>query len=208
MIIMALLVAVIALIKSFAINYTMMVVFELVGASLAIALFNGPFVLGNYLKLNQCPKKLNNLFPALEIVSPSKRVLASTLVFMGYPLGEILLGFVQLATLEWRTTLRILYVPFFLTISYYWIVPESARWLLNNDRPDEAIDVLRRIAKTNGKVLTDQAIREVLKEHDSKKSQDCEKTEKESKNHFREMMKSKTMRARVAAWLFIWLVTN
>lgn len=50
MIIMALLVTVIALIKSFAINYTMMIVLELVGASLAIALFNGPFVLGNYLR--------------------------------------------------------------------------------------------------------------------------------------------------------------
>merc|ERR1712212_1348928 len=43
-----------------------------------------------------------------------------------------------------------------LLYSAYWVFPESSRWLLANGRVEEAEDIVREIARTNGRVLPAQ----------------------------------------------------
>ena len=58
---------------------------------------------------------------------------------------------------HWRNlTLLIsgLGLPF---ISFYWVLPESPRWLLCQNRVQEAVKVLEDIAKGNGTILSEKA---------------------------------------------------
>ena len=47
-------------------------------------------------------------------------------------------------------------MPFLLLIGYWWLTPESPRWLLSQNRSAEALQVVKRIAKWNGKTLDEQ----------------------------------------------------
>lgn len=49
-------------------------------------------------------------------------------------------------------------LPSIFLVSYYWIMPESPRWLIAVKKPDEAIAILERAAKYNG--LPTEKIRE------------------------------------------------
>lgn len=84
-------------------------------------------------------------------MDPSKRVLAAAFVCSAYPLGEVIVGVFQWLTLDWRTLLRIVRIPFFLVVIFYWTMPESVRWLMSKGKREEAVKVLKRIAETNGK---------------------------------------------------------
>jgi len=57
---------------------------------------------------------------------------------------------------DWRDMQLIFSVPLVLLYSAYWVFPESSRWLLANGRVEEAEDIVREIARTNGRVLPAQ----------------------------------------------------
>lgn len=59
---------------------------------------------------------------------------------------------------NFRYLLRVLYAPGLLVFIYFWLVPESIRLLLITGRVDRAIKVLKRIAKVNGKTLSEKSI--------------------------------------------------
>lgn len=52
---------------------------------------------------------------------------------------------------DWYTLSLATSVPFVLLFSYYWIIPESPRWLLSKNRIDEAEVIVQQMAKMNGK---------------------------------------------------------
>jgi Sugar (and other) transporter len=54
-----------------------------------------------------------------------------------------------------RSTLLVTYIPAFLLVFYFWLTPESIRWLLARGRRQEAINVLKTISKINGKVIAE-----------------------------------------------------
>lgn len=89
-------------------------------------------------------------------------MLAGTLVTCAYPAGEVIVGLVQWLTLDWRTLLRIVRVPFIVIVVFYWTMPESVRWLISKRRQGEAVDILRKIARANGTILTREAEQTVL----------------------------------------------
>ena len=57
----------------------------------------------------------------------------------------------------WRYQLELaISMPFLLLIGYWWLTPESPRWLLSQNRSAEALQVVKSIAKWNGKSLDEQ----------------------------------------------------
>ena len=52
-------------------------------------------------------------------------------------------------------------VPFVLLFSYYWIIPESPRWLLSKNRIDEAEVIVQRMARINGKTVPSNFLRKM-----------------------------------------------
>lgn len=94
----------------------------------------------------------------IEWVSSRYRVWGGTIIGISFPVGEILLGFAAMYIHNYRYLLRTLYIPGMLIIVYYWLVPESVRWLLIQGRIDRAITILRQNAKFNGKILSEKSI--------------------------------------------------
>lgn len=41
-------------------------------------------------------------------------------------------------------------IPPLITVGYYWIIPESVRWLITKKKYQEAVAIIRKVAKVNG----------------------------------------------------------
>ncbi|KAI4458696.1 solute carrier family 22 member [Holotrichia oblita] len=102
-------------------------------------------------------------FLGVELVGANKRVLADTIIWCFYPIGVMAIaGFAWLVN-SWRFLIIILYLPL-LTISfYYWIIPESVRWLLTQGRQEEAKAVLLKAAKVNKRTVSEKSLEKMTK---------------------------------------------
>lgn len=99
---------------------------------------------------------------AIEWVNSKHRVMGGTIISIAYAIGEMLVGFVAMYIHDYRVMSRILYLPGLFVFTYFWLVPESVRWLLVTGRVERAIKILKRTAKINHKELSPKSI-EVLK---------------------------------------------
>ncbi|CAF2530630.1 unnamed protein product [Rotaria sp. Silwood2] len=84
-----------------------------------------------------------------EIVGPKQRLFAGIVIKYFFALGELLLLSFALNIRTWRTlnaVLAVVPVPF---IFFYFILPESPRWLISEQRYDEAGSIFHHIAEKN-----------------------------------------------------------
>ncbi|AWP04906.1 putative organic cation transporter protein-like [Scophthalmus maximus] len=120
---------------AFAPNFTVYVILRfVVGATISGVIINA-FVLGT------------------EWTCTKRRMLAGILTDYAFGLGYMLVAGVAYLIRDWRKLQLAISAPGFLLIFYIWVVPQSARWLLANDRREEAIALLRKAALVNGRVL-------------------------------------------------------
>ncbi|KAK7485172.1 hypothetical protein BaRGS_00023582 [Batillaria attramentaria] len=92
---------------------------------------------------------VNGLVVGMEIVGPSRRVFTGVVIQLTWCLGEFLLLVFVYFIRDWRWLEIALSVPAISLMFYWWLLPESPRWLASRGREDEAIEVLKRIAKSN-----------------------------------------------------------
>lgn len=62
---------------------------------------------------------------------------------------------------NWYTLSLATSVPFVLLFSYYWIIPESPRWLLSKNRIDEAEAIVQSMARINGRAIPQNFLRKM-----------------------------------------------
>uniref|UniRef100_A0A5S6QYI4 MFS domain-containing protein n=1 Tax=Trichuris muris TaxID=70415 RepID=A0A5S6QYI4_TRIMR len=91
-----------------------------------------------------------------ELVGPKQRVLAGVGAGVFFSLGQVCLGSLAYLFDRYDFLQLAISLPAVFFCSYYWLVPESARWLMAKGRLDEAVAVLRRAAKFNGRSLPDR----------------------------------------------------
>ncbi|CAF3255495.1 unnamed protein product [Rotaria socialis] len=108
------------------------------------------FVLGRFLLA--CGTRgvaLTGFVIGSEIVGPKQRLFTGIVIEYFFAGGElVLLGFAYFMR-SWRqlnTTLAMFSIPF---LFFYFVLPESPRWLLSKGHYEHAERILRRIAKTN-----------------------------------------------------------
>ncbi|XP_055732472.1 solute carrier family 22 member 6-B isoform X2 [Salvelinus fontinalis] len=88
-----------------------------------------------------------------EWTCAQRRMLAGVFTDYFFGLGYMLIAGLAYLIRDWRKLQLAMSVPGFLFIFYIWVLPQSARWLLANDRREEAIVLLRKAATVNGRVL-------------------------------------------------------
>lgn len=91
----------------------------------------------------------------MEIIGKKHRELMSVLYQIPFNLGHFTLAIFGYFIRDWRTLQFALSIPSIILISYYWLVPESPRWLFTVGRLDDASNILTKAAKMN-KLPTDK----------------------------------------------------
>ncbi|XP_018009367.1 organic cation transporter protein [Hyalella azteca] len=94
----------------------------------------------------------------VEFVGAKYRTTLGMLIPVPFSVGEAATGVLAYFIRDWRYLQAAVTVPALLLISYKWVMPESVRWLVTQNRTDEAIASLRLMAKTNGKELTEDSV--------------------------------------------------
>lgn len=121
------------------------------------------------------------------------------IVSIAFPMGEILLGTVAMYVHDFRYVIRILYAPGLLLVIYFWIIPESIRWLLVTGRVDRAIRNLKRTAKINRKELSQKSIQMIKSKYSIEQNSVCNENSTKSATiiqTFQSIFKSKSLLGR------------
>lgn len=107
----------------------------------------------------------------MELVGPQRRALGATLISCAYSVGEVILGLLAMAFKNWKILLQVVYIPAFFVIAYFWMIPESVRWLLTKGRKEEAVEILRNVARVNKKEISEDALKKLCSEDELKTEQ-------------------------------------
>ncbi|XP_018332150.1 organic cation transporter protein isoform X2 [Agrilus planipennis] len=101
---------------------------------------------------------------ALEMVGPTKRMVAGTVCQMFFSTGYMLTAAFAYYITDWRNLQIALTVPGVFFLCYWWFIPESARWLVSKNRVPEAVKLIQKAAKENKVNVSDQHIEMLLKD--------------------------------------------
>ncbi|XP_076473032.1 organic cation transporter protein-like [Babylonia areolata] len=86
---------------------------------------------------------------AVELFPVEERTLAGCLIQVFWGAAVLALGALCWLLKDWRRIQLAISLPSVVAVSYFWLVPESLRWLLARDRYEKAEQLIRRIAVFN-----------------------------------------------------------
>ncbi|XP_054708316.1 organic cation transporter protein-like isoform X2 [Uloborus diversus] len=135
----------------------------------------------------------------IESVGPRHRVKYIILCSLGWNVGQMLLPLMAWLLQDWYTLQLAITAPSLLFISFYWILPESPRWLLSSGKLQEALPILREAAIANEFELKDLE----KKAESLCNSSSC--TDKTSVTVI-DLLKTPNLRKNTFCLYFIWIV--
>ncbi|XP_048512987.1 organic cation transporter protein-like [Athalia rosae] len=101
---------------------------------------------------------------ALEMLVSEKRLLAGIGIQIFYSFGYISVALFAYFIRDWRFLQAALAVPSFGLLTYWWLIPESARWLFSNGRREEAKEILLKASSENGIKSSHNHLDDILNE--------------------------------------------
>nr|XP_022328515.1 organic cation transporter protein-like isoform X2 [Crassostrea virginica] len=127
-----------------------------------------------------------------EMVGPSKRRYTGTIQHMFFSIGLVYQTIVYYFSRDWQVSCIVLAASCLMFIPFWWLIPESPRWLISQGRNEEANVILQKMAKVNGTKLSPDVVKNL--------------TIKEQKTgSFKDLLKSRTMCIRAAILCFNWM---
>ncbi|XP_072299582.1 solute carrier family 22 member 3-like [Eucyclogobius newberryi] len=93
-----------------------------------------------------------------EMVGLESRRLVGILYQMMISVGMVMQVLLAYYITDWRWIQVASPALYALFISYYWLVPESPRWLLSQNRAPEALQITKKMAKENKQKLSDKSL--------------------------------------------------
>lgn len=138
----------------------------------------------------------------MELVGTEWRTVLGILYQIPFNLGHLLLPAMSYFLRDWRYFQAAISLPSLVLIFYYWVLPESPRWLLADGRQEEAIKVLEKAANHNK--LPTKNIKGDVEEYLQHKS-NVQKSETR-KGHIMDLIRTPIMRMYTIAICFNWIV--
>lgn len=102
----------------------------------------------------------------VEMVGRKKREMSGIILNYFYALGEAAVGLIMWLTRDWMILQFLVSAPPILFVFYYWLVPESVRWLLAKKHNIRAERIIKNAAKINGVVLSDTTLASFIDKSD------------------------------------------
>lgn len=121
-------------------NYTTFLVFAFLNAVGTSGVYPLAFIIG------------------VEMVGRRKREMSGIILNYFYALGEAAVGLTMWLCRDWVYLQYIVSAPPIIFIIYYWIVPESVRWLLAKKHNEKASRIVKKAAAINGVTLSDSIL--------------------------------------------------
>ncbi|KAL7639049.1 UNVERIFIED_CONTAM: hypothetical protein RMT77_010583 [Armadillidium vulgare] len=94
-----------------------------------------------------------NFVLLMEITRPEVRSFTGMMNGIPFGLGITLVSCFAYFLRDWRALQLALGIFGGILLIFFWVLPESPRWLASKGRPQEALEILKTIAKWNKKVL-------------------------------------------------------
>lgn len=138
----------------------------------------------------------------MEIVGTKWRAAITVLYQIPFSLGQMSLAGIAYFFRYWQHLQIAITVPSIILLSYWWIVPESPRWLLAIGRQKDACKILKRAAKVNKtekKDIPDMVRRHCLHQNSKRSAQD-------QKPSFLDLFRTPNMRVKSLSIFFNWIV--
>ncbi|XP_021414074.2 solute carrier family 22 member 13 isoform X3 [Oncorhynchus mykiss] len=139
---------------------------------------------------------MNTFVLGAEWTSTSKRALFTILSQCFYAVGLMLLPWIAYGVRNWRALQLVLSSPVLLLAVYFWILPESARWLLTQGRQNEARQELQRAAAVNRREVP-QSLLDMLEAENTSTT-----------GSMMDLFKIPNLRKRALTMSYIWFVTS
>ncbi|OZC11067.1 transporter, major facilitator family protein [Onchocerca flexuosa] len=139
----------------------------------------------------------------MELVGPSKRKVASVISGIFFSFGQIILGCLAYFIRDYRYLQLAISLPALIFMCYWWIVPESARWLVAQHKYKEADKILQRAAKINGARLPEKWWDQI--DFPEKTAQN---RSPQRKYNYLDLVRTPRIRMRTFACLFLWPVVS
>lgn len=87
----------------------------------------------------------------MEIIGVKYRELFSVVYQIPFNIGHLTLPLFAYFIRDWQDLQFALSIPSIVLLSYFWLIPESPRWLFTMGRVSEAATILEKAAHANGK---------------------------------------------------------
>ncbi|KAF7272809.1 hypothetical protein GWI33_014435 [Rhynchophorus ferrugineus] len=141
----------------------------------------------------------------VELVGKRKREVTGIVLNYFYAVGEALVALIAWLVQDWKYLQFLVSAPAIIFLGYYWIIPESVRWLLANSRSQKARSIVLKVAKYNRVELSET----LLMSFDPKTVANKPENTTESSGILpivKEMLHSRKLLVRFVVILFIWAV--
>ncbi|XP_041847458.1 solute carrier family 22 member 13 [Melanotaenia boesemani] len=113
--------------------------------------------------------RLNGIILATEWIGVSKRSWGTCVSQLFSAAGQAILAGMIYFVRDWRLAQLITAAPTAVMASYIWFIPESARWLLDTGRKEEAEELITKVAVINKRTVPDFLLEKIVTKETEKK---------------------------------------
>ncbi|XP_024944011.1 organic cation transporter protein isoform X2 [Cephus cinctus] len=138
----------------------------------------------------------------MEIVGSKWRAAITVLYQIPYSLGHMTLSGLSFWFRHWQHLQLAITIPSILLLGYWWVVPESPRWLIAVGKQRAACKILQKAANVNK--VKSKDIPDMVRKHCL--HQNSKRTASDHKASFPDLFRTPNMRIKSLAIFFNWLV--
>ncbi|XP_055934235.1 organic cation transporter protein-like isoform X1 [Argiope bruennichi] len=96
---------------------------------------------------------------AVEYIGTSKRLICANIMQIVFAIGELILSLVAYFVRKWRYLELAISIPAAILLVYYWLLPESVRWLISKGKHSKAKKTVLKAAKWNNATIPEHLLR-------------------------------------------------